>query len=1455
MSFVNVRCEFTQLELKKPRSGVFINEQVVGKCTTNRRVTSTEERERRDGVIGEAARLSYDARKLQAQIDEKAKKKFIVKTNAQGEMTACVEPCRPPCTSRARGTQAIFDMRSVIRGNADIRSLRKDADKSHALIISAVALLYSKLDDVQLWTADKVDEVLRLGFCQHTNWTSGPKASPTISSSLPNTSSTSFEFKDFPRSIDVRGFRLAIEVLPSMCKGAMMPPNLSFGCSELFRCIVELFKKKDTSGVLIEVGDIAMALWRKENLYYLFVGYECDETGRCVSGTTTEQKGAACIMMNNRLTDLCDMAVQNATITCKTNASFALHELRVKSVDIAPINEFFVQMGDAELASTATARSALAEQKAQTVQQPPADDAVVDAITPVPLKELSILSLVGGRKRRRPPSAGNKSDSKSQTALPALINPLQAMQSLADAVNTTLETVIEKIEDKIETKCIVPTVVDGKRARRVLVKSDAECLKLAKRKIHRGYEIDPCAEKELVPALTLSQELLLPTNMRIMPDNTAIVHGTQNLMQVVEYNASISVVAPVLAVVMSYKYALSTWDAAIVDFILNTSKYVQECVPLAQYQMFRTPRNHLPDIQVGSKRFSVKVYALCVGPEADIGAMLRVHMFPPSKCDRIVLSSAVYNAAIFWRKNLWYLFDAFPCDPVGIRSQSLQEGVATLQRFISFDAMVQRLRCNQSVARENQMFSVNRVQVKDVTDSAGLARTFKFVERPVFKEQEIIERLAQEQEELVRRNNDRLKQLNKLIQEERCRIKKFNKKAGKEMTHGERDPSLLQAAAPIDRSPIEDSDDEEDEVKPVVPPVVPVVEEKVTEKKKVDAKKGGKKGAPGPPSPPVKAVEEVTVKAPTFEEILRQPFGYVCTAPDHFHKIQGSTCIPHRYRFRCDQIRACHFCGIYATLLSFTREWKNWNFRVVDQCIEEGLSMYQQVLLKGNVERRCLNRILVDNSYYHINVDRFPNRALLVEQQKKLAKENNAVIPPFRNDSTTVFIPLTRTLEVYFQKHRYVLLQFPNCSFAIVKRDCFNLFDPYASHELRDRCRPFRLAQEPPKGVPKVVDEKNTASWICMPTLEALLQYVKQRIRVRDMNTAYELYTIKVIVSYPALNRKHTFAHHMMSFSLRPDELLAVPTFETLALSVPDEQVRWLDAKPTLVPWSRRLSQNLMGQKRYRAQSRWKSFDCELEGELYSLWSNLHPMSALFQPKYRGRQFAGIHAIAACIASLYPIEEWNGHLMNYIVVEGDRYFGAKMQDVTDAEHEVALEELSGTVSLAAFVVQIRMKVLVFGTIYSQQPNEFNLKKALLYFFKEPKRRFGVLHCFRRSLAFGISPRGRYFMYDCMSVGAPLFVSWQGGAYLLLCNTLRRLLHCLVLTLRVPCYNVEFTLHSVRCTAAPKELLADGEEGKRTDDGCCTISCSNLFGRKSTKETTKKGPSQEKNNTYVATKKK
>lgn len=185
----------------------------------------------------------------------------------------------------------------------------------------------------------------------------------------------------------------------------------------------------------------------------------------------------------------------------------------------------------------------------------------------------------------------------------------------------------------------------------------------------------------------------------------------------------------------------------------------------------------------------------------------------------------------------------------------------------------------------------------------------------------------------------------------------------------------------------------------------------------------------------------------------------------------------------------------------------------------------------------------------------------------------------------------------------------------------------------------------------------------------------------------------------------------------------------------------------------------------------------------------------IFQPHSRGKQYLAINCIACAIANLYKLDEWNDRLIDEIIVHGDLYFQQQIREIWNPEHEISLDDFKGHYEMIPFRFIILPEMVLCGNLYSCDGENLNLSKALIAFLKQFK--CGILQCMGKSLAIGGNHRGRYFLFDCQSIGHPLFRENQGCAYILLCTTITRLLNCIVKTLRIPFYNVSFTIHNVK----------------------------------------------------------
>lgn len=243
------------------------------------------------------------------------------------------------------------------------------------------------------------------------------------------------------------------------------------------------------------------------------------------------------------------------------------------------------------------------------------------------------------------------------------------------------------------------------------------------------------------------------------------------------------------------------------------------------------------------------------------------------------------------------------------------------------------------------------------------------------------------------------------------------------------------------------------------------------------------------------------------------------------------------------------------------------------------------------------------------------------------------------------------------------------------------------------------------------------------------------------------------------------------------------------------ETIRWLGPKNSLPIWSRMLRRNSAGKHRNIPITKFKEYDIEINGSLWSLWGSLHPKASVFNSVSRGKQYLACNILACCAAAIYPLTVWNSQLLDSIVINGNNFFLKSLSNITKRDYQYSLENLDTECTLEHIKFYLHIEHVLYGKLYCQQKSSrMNLAKAFICFFKD--NQYGILQSNRRSMAIGKTLHGSYFVYDCESTDNPLFPTGQGASYVLRTTKLQMLLYCIVVTLNIPYYNVEFSIHKV-----------------------------------------------------------
>uniref|UniRef100_A0A6P7G2I3 Uncharacterized protein LOC114333566 isoform X1 n=2 Tax=Diabrotica virgifera virgifera TaxID=50390 RepID=A0A6P7G2I3_DIAVI len=446
--------------------------------------------------------------------------------------------------------------------------------------------------------------------------------------------------------------------------------------------------------------------------------------------------------------------------------------------------------------------------------------------------------------------------------------------------------------------------------------------------------------------------------------------------------------------------------------------------------------------------------------------------------------------------------------------------------------------------------------------------------------------------------------------------------------------------------------------------------------------------------------------------------------------ILGTKALPNRKAVSAD-LKEDHFICVCACLLLLTTPVTRWDTRKVDLAIDYGVHVYSHADDLLISEKRTIKNILVGKHFFDIII-----KLIKIEDWKQN-----------RNLSKGIDYLLAKKLS-------YFMVQFANASYVIHKTqdEKFHIFDPYGQ----------------PKNQP--------AGWLKCRDIRELKWQLKKKI-LRDAKS-YNFYTFEV-TSITKAPKDLVISHELQTYDMITEarkEKQNVPFYE---------DVEWLKVDP--IAWSRKNVQAPNGKTRGTPENLWHNWDEEYPKDLYSLMGNVNELSTRFSSKTRAKQTLANLVTAIGMTKIYELEEWNAAVVDSVLVNGDNYFRECMDNISEEDYELTIDDLNADCSIFPFSFKVTFNPIVEGTMFLVRPTQYNLYKALWYFFNNFTNRCGIIFVTRqqskRQVSFGKLRESEYFMFDSSCRGSPMFLQGTGVAYILRMTTLNRLLHVLTLTLR------------------------------------------------------------------------
>ncbi|CAO1429374.1 unnamed protein product [Diamesa serratosioi] len=1296
---------------------------------------------------------------------------------------------------RSKDFQMIDDSKAVLKGSIHFGNnvFGKAASKQH-LTATIMAVIYSKIDPPNSWSSPIIDRVLHFGTQFYLDC-------------LDDGVIKNIRLPDIPSKLYIEDkYKCEIMIVPFMKQVCCEKMTFIFD-NLLYIALNELLMTSSFKALLLQIDNYTYSIWQSNTsqTYFLFDGFAKD-----IDGNIDYYNGTATLIMTKNLNSLCETVVNRLLkLSYSKDAMVCIHGIKVLKLNKLTLNESKCKptIKNAQLNN-------ITKTNPDDVSKYPDAPSFIDSVEAVLTREQQ--NQMKEKCFEKPLYKQITNLNSPSLVAETIIDYEEIMATMQQelvcndfVVNKSGDKCVEKVPSetillvkqitseifkkliaKKNAKCSKESVIASKKlncnpcsdekkcpemtyigmAEKILLTSDLTYLKQQKSDImNNRIVIEETCDKtstliQPVP-ITLSEEKLIESNFEDLPDHSQIVRGTQNLYQIplppqlFNYE-NFSILNAIAVIITSAKYSIASWTTETIDYVLATALMLSDSIHLQnRMDFYIIPEHILPDIHFNEKHFNLKMNAFANGTWINLETEL---MKTLEFFNRFIIITSRGSLAILKRKNFYYFFEYAPCNIVGFIMQKDVPGVSCFMRFDDLHAMVRRIQANHSDINDDQKFLICHLMLKESEEAQS---NIPYASYTQSQEKMIFDKFKEIKSARRKAREDSLKAIQEQIKAEKERLKKFY--------------NLNNCIDKVN----DDDSDKEDELN------VNCLENsdysfdvdvyRKTEDEEQDGEENDNLDNIDQFTDPPFYLDNLNVTALDKFEGYQKGEDGIC-------RIKGTFGLTDRMVNENNDLRACHFASIFAILYLIKFPLQTMNYRNVDVILENGITTLKTLQSNESDYKRYkahkhLKHVNFDNVNFELSINEFQNHFRICSNDQQIVQ----------------------LLVSYFKMQKYLLFQFPNCCFLLVKENdkSFHMFDAYdeddkdkrnkGKTDIIDTEEDIRDSEEFQEE--DVLPSKDMlAHWRNFENLIDVVNYVLERVP-SEQSKQFQLLTVTILSFKEMKHKRPTTGFFMLktSQSLNGVEKKAC-LFQD---DIENETINWTCEKQTL-PWSRLLECNSMKIDRKMEKAKWKDFNIEIDNRLYSLWGNIHPNLKSFGIN-AGKQHIACCVTASVMSYIYNIDEWNATILDSIVIDGNNYFNESVKHLKCANYQMKYEDLAKFCIISNFKFAIEVKSVLYGQLYDMNDKRFNLRRALDYFFIAKNNRCGILQCGQRCLTIFNFNNKDYFMYDCQSYGMPLFSSNQGTTYVLKCCCLKILLQCLVMTMNVQCHNKQFNLYSVK----------------------------------------------------------